>query len=249
MLKQAQYLKFIFMILLTCGSLALYFDWYYFGYAQNTGIWARLDQEIFYFFNQHLVPINSFTYFVAWINIRIFDIVPLICMALIYGYYFLKADYQQRLKLISVLLFMMLYAFVVKQIISYILPYERMSPTYVYEDSNLISKLVDLPISPKDRARSCFPGDHGIMLLIFSFIILKYINVRAFLLGLATFLIFSWPRVMGGAHWFSDIAVGAVAFSVLFSSWALLTPFSDLMVAIIQKQIVERVEAKRLKKS
>jgi membrane-associated phospholipid phosphatase len=42
--------------------------------------------------------------------------------------------------------------------------------------------------------------------------------------------LFSLPRVMAGAHWFSDIAVGSLSVALVGLSWWLLTPASDYLV-------------------
>ncbi|MCD7975262.1 MAG: hypothetical protein LUF25_05750 [Phascolarctobacterium sp.] len=51
---------------------ALLLSWYL---PENHGFWFAIDKYIFYFFND-LLPVNKvYMYFVAFINLRFFDIV------------------------------------------------------------------------------------------------------------------------------------------------------------------------------
>lgn len=49
------------------------------------------------------------------------------------------------------------------------------------------------------------------MLLIFSGVMLRYFGRKAFAIALIIFVVFAFPRVMIGAHWFTDIAVGSLS--------------------------------------
>nr|WP_304622897.1 phosphatase PAP2 family protein [Pantoea sp. B_10] len=91
-----------------------------------------------------------------------------------------------------------------------------------------VSELTGIPA--KDASRDSFPGDHGMMLIIFACFMWRYFGFRAFLMGLLIVVLFSLPRVMAGAHWFTDIAVGSLSVVLVGLSWWLLTPASDKLV-------------------
>ncbi len=42
---------------------------------------------------------------------------------------------------------------------------------------------------------------------------------------------------MSGAHWFTDVYVGAVAFVLVILSWIILTPFADTCIYWLEKHI------------
>ncbi len=48
------------------------------------------------------------------------------------------------------------------------------------------------------------------MLLIFSAFMLRYFGKTAGIIALIIFVVFAFPRVMIGAHWFTDIVVGSL---------------------------------------
>ena len=48
---------------------------------------------------------------------------------------------------------------------------------------------------------------------------LRYFGRGAFAVALLITLVFSLPRVMIGAHWFTDIAVGSLSVVLVGASW------------------------------
>ena len=122
---------------------------------------------------------------------------------------------------------MLLFAVAIKQTGRF-LPIAHPSPTLFFENVTRLSELVDIPA--KDADRNSFPGDHGMMLMIFTAFLGRYFGRRAFFAGLFLVVIFSMPRIASGAHWFSDVYVGSLAISCIALSWALLTPASDMCI-------------------
>ena len=55
------------------------------------GPWLALDQSVFYFFNQKLAQGTAFTYFIAFVNLRAFDVVAFVAMRLCGGWRFFTA--------------------------------------------------------------------------------------------------------------------------------------------------------------
>lgn len=195
------------------------------------GIWLQIDKSCFYFFNELLVLSKGFTYFVALVNLRAFDVLAFAAMLFIYFDYYRKSNVEGKRWLFCIGIAMLLSAVIIKQV-DRLLPIDRVSASVyfdsLYHNVNWVSQLSGWPA--KDRAGSSFPSDHGMMLLIFSVYMWKYLGHRAFFKGLAVFIIFSMPRIMSGAHWFSDIYVGSLSFVLIVLSWILLTPASDIFI-------------------
>lgn len=202
------------------------------------GLWLTLDKEIFYFFNELLVRSKAFMYFVAVVNLRAFDVVAFVAMLAIYYSYYRKSNVEGKRWLFCIGVAMLVSAIIVKQF-DKLLPIDRMSASayfdQLYHNVNWVSQLSGWPA--KDRSGSSFPGDHGMMLLIFAVYMWKYIGKDAFVKALAVFIIFSLPRIMGGAHWFTDVFVGSVSFVLLVLSWILLTPLSDIFISWLEKKL------------
>lgn len=219
------------IVLLNILGIVLFCSWYL---PENHGFWFQLDKGVFYFFNDLLPQSKIFTYFVAFVNLRAFDSVAFIFMLLIFYRYYRKCDAQGKRKMFCMGIAMLVSAVIAKQFDMEI-PVERPSPTKFFTDVNLVSQLSGW--HTKDSAGDSFPGDHGMMLLIFSTYMLKYVGRKAFGQCFAVFVLFSLPRIMGGAHWLTDIVVGSVSIVLVVLSWLLLTPASDRFISWLEQKV------------
>ncbi|ASB03354.1 phosphatase PAP2 family protein [Proteus mirabilis] len=216
--------KLSLILLLNLVGLTLFLSWYL---PAQHGFWLSIDTHIFYFFNRQLLPDSSFAMLVAYVNNRAFDVIILLAMGGLYYHTFRQKDYQGKRHLIIVGIVMVLSAIVINQIGQNI-PIERPSPTLHFHDVHRVGVVTGIPT--KDASGDSFPGDHGLMLLIFCSFILRYLSFRSFLCALLITVIFSLPRVMAGAHWASDILVGSISLTLVTTSWLLITPASDIII-------------------
>ncbi len=219
------------IILLNILGIALFFSWYP---PETQGFWFQLDKSVFYFFNNLLSENKAFMYLVAFVNLRAFDSVAFIFMLLIFYSYYRHCNAQGKRRMFCIGIAMLASAVIAKQCDMEI-PVERPSPTVFFDNVNLVSQLSGWPT--KDRSGDSFPGDHGMMLLIFSAYMLKYFGRAAFGKCLAVFVVFSLPRIMGGAHWLTDVAVGSVSIVLVVLSWLLLTPASDKFIGWLEPKV------------
>ena len=205
-------------------GVALFLSWFL---PANHGGWFTLDSAIFFFFNRHLATDPAFLHLVAITNNRAFDVISLLAMGLLYLYFYLKQDAAGRRRLVITGVVMLLTAVVLNQL-GHLLPVKHPSPTLTSDNIHRVSELTGIPT--KDASGDSFPGDHGMMLIIFSCFMLRYFGRGAFAVALLITLVFSLPRVMIGAHWFTDIAVGSLSVVLVGASWVLMTPCSDWIV-------------------
>ena len=216
-------------------GVVLFSSWYI---TQFSGFWFEIDKAIFYFFNEQLTLSRTFMYFVAFVNLRAFDIVAFVAMLGIFYSYYRKSNVEGKRWLFCIGVTMLLSAIVMKQF-DRLLTIDRVSASVyfeqLYHNVNFVSELSGWP--SKDRSASSFPGDHGMMLLIFVAFMWKYMGKTAFYKALAVFVIFSFPRIMGGAHWFTDIFVGSLSFALIILSWILLSPAADIVIDWLEKKV------------
>lgn len=219
------------ILLLNVLGIALFLSWYI---PVNHGYWFKIDSAIFFYFNQHLLSSPSFLHLVAITNNRAFDVISLLCMGVLYLYFYMKETSAGRRRLIVTGLVMLLTAVVLNQL-GHLLPVSHPSPTLTFENINRVSELTGIPT--KDASSDSFPGDHGMMLMIFACFMLRYFSRGAFAIALLIVIIFSLPRVMIGAHWFTDIAVGSLSVVLVGTSWVLMTPLSDKIINAINRRL------------
>ncbi|CAI1187818.1 Inner membrane protein yeiU [Serratia quinivorans] len=220
-----------FIIFFNLLGIALFLSWYL---PVNHGYWFTLDSSIFFFFNRHLATDPTFLHLVAITNNRAFDVISLVAMGLLYLCFYLQQDAAGRRRLLVTGVIMLLTGVVLNQL-GHLLPVKHPSPSLSFENVNRVSELTGIPT--KDASSDSFPGDHGMMLMIFSCFILRYFNRRAFAVALLITVVFSLPRVMIGAHWFTDIAVGSLSVVLVGASWCLMTPLSDVLILRLNRML------------
>lgn len=79
--------------------------------------------------------------------------------------FWLKENAPGRRRIVIIGLVMLLTAVVLNQLGQALIPVKRASPTLTFTNINRVSELLSVPT--KDASRDSFPGDHGMMLLIF----------------------------------------------------------------------------------
>ena len=215
------------ILLLNVAGLALFFSWYI---PANHGFWFPLDSGLFHFFNQALVKSDAFLWLVAITNNRAFDGFSLLAMGCLMLSFWLKEDKAGRRRILIIGLVMLLFAVAINQLATAIIPVKRSSPTLFFTDIYRVSELLHIPT--KDASRDSFPGDHGMMLLIFSAFMLRYFGKVAGIIGLIIAVVFAFPRIMIGAHWLTDIVIGSMTVVLIGLPWWLMTPLSDRLVTL-----------------
>ncbi|MFJ5438136.1 phosphatase PAP2 family protein [Pectobacterium brasiliense] len=226
--------RFSSILVLNVLGIGLFLSWYL---PENHGFWLTIDSHIFFYFNRLLVDSPTFLHLVAITNNRAFDGCALVAMGLLYLSFYLKATSTERRRLLILGFIMLLTAVVLNQA-GHLLPVQHASPTLYFSDVNRVSDLTGIPT--KDASSDSFPGDHGMMLMIFAAFMLRYFTRTAFAIGLAIMVIFSSPRIMIGAHWFTDIAVGSLSVVLVGLSWWLLTPASDAAIALLNRLLPKK---------
>ncbi len=216
--------RLITILLLNLLGLVLFFSWYL---PPDHGFWFALDKDIFYSFNSKMVTHPGFAMLVAITNFRGFDLVSLLAMGCLYLFFWRKQTPQGKRRMLAIGVTMLLTAVVLNQL-GHLIPVHHASPTLFFKDVHRVSELTGIPA--KDASGNSFPGDHGMMLIIFACFMWRYFGARAFIAGLVIVFVFALPRVMAGAHWFTDIAVGSMTVVLVGLSWCLLTPLTDKII-------------------
>ncbi len=219
------------ILVLNALGLALFFSWYL---PENHGFWFTVDKTIFYWFNDRLVTNKALLWLVATTNFRPFDAVSLLAMGGLYYSFWHRETPQGRRRLLAIGVAMLLAAVVLNQL-GHLIPVSHVSPTKFFPDVNHVTKLTGIPT--KDASADSFPGDHGMMLMIFACFMLRYFGRRAFFIAVAIVFVFATPRIMIGAHWFTDVTVGSLSVVLVGMSWWLITPISDLLVNLLYRYL------------
>ena len=222
----------------TIFGILLFASWLLPGQA---GFWYELDKSVFFFFNYLIGQSQALLYVVAFTNLRPFDAVAFLFMLGIFYHYYRLQDAKGRRWMLCIGLTMLVTAVIAKQF-DMMLGFERPSATKFFTLQGVpvlrVSELTGWPA--KDWSSTSFPGDHGMMLLIFTFYMLRYFGKKAFAASLLVVIVFSMPRIMSGAHWLTDVVVGSGSICSIVLSWMLLTPASDRVIALFDRYLPHR---------
>ncbi|MEZ2577677.1 phosphatase PAP2 family protein [Buttiauxella ferragutiae] len=227
-------LRLSVILALNALGLALFFSWYL---PPGHGYWFVIDSNIFHFFNQALVKNHTFLLLVAVTNNRVFDGISLLAMGSLFFSFWRKESATGRRRMFIMGIVMLFCAVIINQL-GHLIPESHVSPSLYFTDIYRVSELLHFPT--KDASKDSFPGDHGLMLLIFTGFMLRYFGKKAFGIAVIIFLIFMMPRMMIGAHWFTDIFVGSLSIALVCLPWVLLTPISDGLISLLDRYLPER---------
>jgi len=196
----------------------------------------ELDNQVFWAMNNSLAEGKTWQWLWAITNNRLFDLVTAACMLALFGHYSLYRDRQNLNRYIAIGILLLLTAIIVSQI-GKSLPIKRPSGTLIYEEALRLSKLVP-EIFTKDTASDTFPGDHGLLLLLFTGFVSFYMPRIYGIIAFAMMIIFTMPRLVGGSHWLTDEVVGAASVGFASLSWILATPLHSIAINKLESWII-----------
>jgi len=197
------------------------------GALPDHGPWDQWDLATFHLVNGWLGQSARWADLVAITNHRLFDLAALACMGGILARSFFSADEQGRRRLVAMGFVMLLGALVINQL-GHLLPVSRPSPTLMVDGALRLTEISAIPT--KDSAGDSFPGDHALFLMIFAGFALRYLPRLAAVTAVLMVPLFSAPRILAGAHWMTDVYVGALSLSLVCLPPLLLTPLSDRLI-------------------
>jgi membrane-associated phospholipid phosphatase len=228
------------LILANLLGLILFASWLL---EPTRSLWMELDEWAFWGMNNSLAEGRAWQWLWAISNNRLFDLVPATGMLLLFYHRGVIKDRENLNRYIAIGILMLITIVIASQI-GKALPIKRPSATFAFPEALRISELVP-GVFAKDTASDSFPGDHGLVLLLFAGFV-SYFMPRVYgIIAGVMMVLFTMPRLMGGSHWLTDEIVGALAIGMMCLSWVLATPLH----AIALDKIEGWVERRRAKPS
>lgn len=192
-------------------------------------LWQQLGAQIFFLLNGTLADNGVWTWFWAWMNTREMDAAAGLLM-LCFLIFPLTLPRRQLPALLCGFLTLMLLMLPARELlreISILLNLSGPSPSLSLKPVWLLEDLRPA-IPAKDTAGASFPGDHASVLLIwFGFLAWNSRSPAARMALGAITLLLILPRLIGGAHWLADVAVGGMVMALITLSWAFASPLAD----------------------
>ncbi|MDH4573907.1 PA-phosphatase [Salinicola acroporae] len=197
--------------------------------------WTDLDDRIFWAFNQWITPENGlWNDTLALLNTRFFDAASFGVMGVLFAVAMRRDPRPDRVRRwFGIGVTMLLTAGVIAVVTNKAITYGHPSPTRFFAHAAHLTDIVSIPT--KDSASNSFPGDHGLMLMIFAGFMLRFADRRTAGWSVAFVMLLSAPRIMVGAHWFSDVYMGALSIALLALPWVLCTPVATTVTTLVQR--------------
>ena len=198
--------------------------------------WDIADRAVFKFLNGSLIDRPWAQYFWALLNHKKADLVE----DGIFLFFFIlgikKAPDKRRRTaqfIFTILLAGSCIYFVNRTLLRDHILFPRESPSLIVTPCVRVSQEIPWLII-KDETAASFPGDHATTLLLFAALYSFFAGNRLGAFAWIYSLFRLMPRLVLGAHWFTDIAVGTTTLVLLFFSWAIYTPFHSWIIDKIE---------------
>ncbi len=195
-------------------------------------IWETVDIAIFKFLNGTLRGNKFLQYFWATLNHKKMDLVEDVIFLLFFIWGVVSAPKEERWKktvqfICIIALATTVIHFVNRTYLKYHNPFPRESPSLVVTPCVRISEEIPWKYV-KDETIASFPGDHATTLLLFGILFTAYVPKPLARIAWIYIILRILPRMVLGAHWFSDIAVGSLSIALFFTSCFLYSPLYKL---------------------
>ncbi len=225
MIKNKPLLFFSFVMLCICFA-GIFFQPF-------NDLVLKVDRQISLWINPTLAEKNLWTMFWGAMNKTVERYISILIMIIIAITFICRSkDKWLASSLVLSMIFYLEFVTIIKFFVVKFFEVNRLSPSNVIEDYNLLSKLLN-DRTIKDGSGSSFPGDHALVLFFIAFYS-QYFYPKALRVSTWFFaLFFVIPRVVSGAHWASDI-IGTMAISFFYANLIILTPIHDKTVAVIR---------------
>lgn len=204
-------------------ALLLLASWWFEG-SYTRLAWDQLDRAVFYALNGSLAEGELWQRFWAIANHRAFDLSSAILIMFLYALFALEEQGKYLTERIAVFMLVFIFTLLMIEISNVSLEeLHRKSPSLMLEPVYRLSELVP-DINAKDSSGSSFPGDHAAVLMMWAGYLWFLAGARYGLVALIITILFSMPRVVGGAHWFTDDFIGSGVVALTGLGWLFFTP-------------------------
>jgi len=204
-------------------------------------LWHDFDLWLFRLLNDSVKENYFLQVFWALANVKLFDLLGAV--------FIITFSFVARVTLVQFLYYLIWFEigiFSVKELLFPLLVacnFLRDSPTLVCQDTFFLSNVIPW-LKIKDSSHWSYPSDHALIMLEWVGFIFFYKGIRIGILAAVSSLLFIVPRLVGGAHWATDVLLGSLPIALLFVGLACYTPLYAKGTALLER-LITRIFRKR----
>lgn len=225
-------------LLVNLFALGLFASWFF---PPTARFWCEFDQWAFRALNDSLQASPFTQVFWALANVKLADIFGALFMttfSLLYVFDHGRESAKFRLaQFFYYLIWFELGILCLKEVLFHFLVainFLRDSPSLLFKDTILLSGVAPW-LKIKDSSHWCFPSDHAFIVLQWVGFISVYAGYRLGVIAFFSSLVFVLPRLIGGAHWASDVLVGSLPLALISLAWACFTPLYPFTMQYLER--------------
>lgn len=214
-----------FILSLLCSAL-LFLTYFYSG---TQLFWFALDRPIAYALNSLVTDNRTQQLIWSFGNLRVFDyVIALIMLAILLAYAFGSSHFSRSIRYAQCFVIVVLLVSLVSLSKNVIFGhFHNLSPSLVLEPFTHLSKEVTVWSGKvKDHSTTSFPGDHAMVVATFTYLLWTIAGWRYGLAASVAAVVAVLPRMVSGAHWFSDVFVGGLGVAFFIVPWVAFTPIA-----------------------
>jgi uncharacterized protein (TIRG00374 family) len=204
--------------------------------------WDQADLFVFQAANALIAAGAGWAQFWALGNSRYADVpVGLVLLAVLAGGNAASAPHRVRQVLYAflaaLLLLLLVRAGPMAELVR-AMDWQRASPTLEVAGALRLSEMFPDWVARwglKDASGRSFPGDHASVLLLWALCVTAFRHGRRALFAWLLAALFMLPRLVSGAHWLSDAAVGGSFVALMAFGWCFCTPYAARACALMER--------------
>lgn len=200
--------------------------------------WDFADAHVAFALNSLVETSPTQQLFWAFMNLRVSDYIAAVVLFTVLATYVVRgAGAPARVRLARAILAGVMLLVLVTVTREFLFKdVSRDSPSLVLEPFTVLSEHVSLDV--KDHSNQSFPGDHATVLATFTFLLWFFAGWRYGLASAVLAVFFVLPRLVSGAHWFTDVTIGGVVTALVTVPLVVHTPAQEYLVSALLRFFV-----------
>lgn len=207
-------------------------------------LWDAVDLAIYGVLNGMLGDSPKTDWYWEFSNKRIFDKLGLVCYAglsLKWIFSGIRQNPRRRMMQLAMAVVCIIFVRLGVEGVMDVADYSRRSPSMIVKTSTQLDDIFP-ETTAKFASKNSFPGDHALVAVWVMICFLLFAKPRYAGFAIVLTMIATLPRLVVGAHWFTDVVIGGLGFSLIGYGLFLITGLYERGVTLCEVQCLRLEE-------